>query len=113
MRRHLAIALLAAPALGGCTTGTISGIDWWRSYEIEGNSSGGIIPPQLVKSDAQVQADANKFCDKWDRVAKITFNSGQAGASVVFICVDKAKAEPPPPPPPSAQPSKAGLPKKK
>ena len=113
MRKLLAIALLAAPPLAGCSTGTITGLDWWRSYEIEGNSSGGVIPAQLVKSEAQVLADANKWCDKYDRVSKITFNSGQPGASVVFICVDKtpiAAAPPPPPPPP---PSKAGPPKKK
>jgi len=96
MRRQLAIALICAPALSGCTSGTY-GLDWFRSYEIEGNSTGGVIPPQLVKGD--VQAAADKFCDKWDRVAKITFNSGQPGSSVVFICVDKVKAEPPPPPP--------------
>ena len=110
MRKLLAIALLAAPALCGCSSGTTYGLDWWRSYEIEGNSTGGVIPAQLVKGD--VQAAADKFCDKWDRVAKITFNSGQPGASVVFICVDKVKAEPPPPPLP-AQPSKAGPPKKR
>jgi hypothetical protein len=110
MRKTIAIALLCTPALAGCTSGTSYGVDWFRSYEIEGNSTGGTIPPQLVKSDAQVQADADKFCGKYDRVAKITFNSGQAGATVVFICVDKAAAAPPPPPPP---PSKAGPPKKR
>ena len=108
MRRQLAIVLICVPALSGCSSGTTYGLDWFRGYEIEGNSTGGVIPPQLVKGD--VQAAADKFCDKWDRVAKITFNSGQPGSSVVFICVDKVKAEPPPPPPP-AQPSKGGPPK--
>jgi hypothetical protein len=113
MRKVLAIALLCAPALAGCGSSTISGLDFWKRAEIEGNSTGGVIPPQLVKGD--VQAAADKFCDKWGRAAKITFNSGQEGASVVFICVDKGAAGPPPPqpetPPPGA--GKAGPPKKR
>jgi hypothetical protein len=110
MKKTIAIALLVAPALAGCSSGTVTGLDWWRKVEIEGNSTGGVIPAQLVKSEAQVQADADKWCERWGRVAKITFNSGQSGASVVFICEDRA---PPPPPPPPAPPSKAGAQKKR
>jgi hypothetical protein len=113
MRKVLAIALLCAPALAGCTSSGGGIFDFWKRAEIDGNSTGGVIPPQLVKGD--VQALADKWCDKWGRVGKITFNSGQEGASVVFICVDKGAAGPPPPPesPPPAPAGKAGPPKKR
>jgi hypothetical protein len=114
MKKTLAIALLCAPALAGCSSGTVTGLDFWKRVEIEGNSTGGVIPAALAKGD--VQAAADKWCDKYDRVAKITFNSGQAGASVVFICIDKG-ANPPPPPeadtPPPAAKQPAGPPRKR
>jgi hypothetical protein len=113
MRKALVIALSCAPALVGCSSGTVSGLDWWRKAEIEGNSTGGVIPSQLVRDD--VQAVADRWCDKYGRVAKITFNSGQPGASVVFICVDKGAAAPPPPQPETPPPAvgKAGPPRKR
>ncbi|HXL68512.1 MAG TPA: hypothetical protein VN930_07100 [Xanthobacteraceae bacterium] len=114
MRKRLVIALVCAPALAGCSSDTFTGLDWWKRAEIEGNSTGGVIPAQLVRGD--VQAAADRWCDKYGRVAKITFNSGQQDASVVFVCVDKGAAAPPPPPPetpPPAAKQPAGPPKKR
>jgi hypothetical protein len=73
-------------ALGACG----STINWnlFAIEQIEGNSSGGIIPKRLATGDVQAKADA--FCKPYDRVARITFNQGDAGGKVVFICEDPA-----------------------
>jgi hypothetical protein len=53
--------------------------------EIEGNNTGGVIPPAaLAGKDAQTLANAH--CAKWNSGAKITFSGAEAGGEVVFIC---------------------------
>jgi hypothetical protein len=53
--------------------------------EIEGNSTGGVIPPALVAS-GNTQAAANAHCAKWNTTARITFSGADAGGDTVFVC---------------------------
>jgi hypothetical protein len=53
--------------------------------EIEGNSTGGVIPPALVAS-GNTQAAANAHCAKWNTTARITFSGAEAGGDTVFVC---------------------------
>ncbi len=94
--------VLLASALSAC-----SGSLWGAKEEIIGNSSGGYVPPTLVKGD--VQATANAFCAKYGRTARITFTQEQAAGDVIFVCVNVATAGPgptvipAPPTPPAPQ----------
>jgi hypothetical protein len=100
-------------ALGGCSSGTITGLDFWRSYEIDGNQTGGIIPYELARR-GNGQAQADKFCGQYNRPAKITFDAVASGGTIVFICVDPKAVEAPPPEQPAPKSSaKAGPPKKR
>lgn len=53
--------------------------------EIEGNSTGGVIPPALV-AGGNTQAVANAHCAKWNTTARITFSGADAGGDTVFVC---------------------------
>jgi hypothetical protein len=59
--------------------------------EIEGNSTGGVIPPALVAS-GNTQAAANAHCAKWNTTARITFSGAEAGGDTVFVCETCADA---------------------
>jgi hypothetical protein len=53
--------------------------------DIEGNNTGGVIPPAASKDkDPQQLADAH--CSKWGSRARITFRGEAAGGDVVFVC---------------------------
>jgi len=67
-------------AIAGCTA-----IMSDYRKEIEGNNTGGVIPPAaLAGKDAQTLANAH--CAKWNSSAKITFSGADAGGEVVFVC---------------------------
>ena len=75
-------ALLAVTAilLASCGGGSYT-----TRTDIEGNNTGGVIPPALSKGkDAQTLADAH--CAKYGNRARITFSGAEAGGDVVFVC---------------------------
>jgi hypothetical protein len=86
------VSLLAA-GLGACG-GNIR-------KEIEGNNTGGVIPPELARS-GNVQTLANAHCAKWGTSARITFTHTDTGGDTVFVC-ERAPAMPPAPPPPDTK----------
>jgi hypothetical protein len=53
--------------------------------EIEGNNTGGVIPPTLV-SGGNAQSLANAHCGKWSATARITFSGADAGGDTIFVC---------------------------
>jgi hypothetical protein len=53
--------------------------------EIEGNNTGGVIPPTLV-SGGNAQSLANAHCAKWSATARITFSGADAGGDTIFVC---------------------------
>jgi hypothetical protein len=53
--------------------------------EIEGNNTGGVIPPALI-SGGNGQTLANAHCAKWNASARITFSGAEAGGDTVFVC---------------------------
>ena len=75
-----ALAIVSLAALTGCSAMMMD----YRK-EIEGNNTGGVIPPAaLAGKDAQTLANAH--CAKWNSTAKITFSGADAGNEVVFVC---------------------------
>ena len=76
IRPAFALVLLGA-IVGACGT--------YTRKEIEGNSTGGVIPPALVAS-GNTQAAANAHCAKWNTTARITFSGADAGGDTVFVC---------------------------
>jgi hypothetical protein len=81
MRQFQRIILLLGPLLlAGCSAMLMD-----HRKEIEGNNTGGVIPPAaLAGKDAQTLANAH--CGKWNSGAKITFSGAEAGGEVVFVC---------------------------
>jgi len=74
-----AILILTIGALAGACGGG------YVRKEIEGNNTGGVIPPALATgSNAQAVADAH--CGKWNTRARITFSGADAGGDTVFVC---------------------------
>ena len=76
IRAAFALSLLSA-ILGACGA--------YTRKEIEGNSTGGVIPPALV-AGGNTQAAANAHCAKWNTTARITFSGADAGGDTVFVC---------------------------
>ncbi len=102
--RNAALLSLAAILLASCG-GSLS-----TRKDIEGNNTGGVIPPALSKGkDAQGLADAH--CAKYGHRARITFSGAEAGGDVVFVCetalgpamMTTQPATPPPPAAPAKQ----------
>ena len=78
--RNAALLSLTAILLASCGGGSFS-----TRKDIEGNNTGGVIPPALSKGkDAQGLADAH--CAKYGHRARITFSGAEAGGDVVFVC---------------------------
>lgn len=78
--------------------------------EIEGNNTGGVIPPALV-AGGNSQALANAHCAKWNTTARITFSGVEAGGDTVFVCESAAGpavmgVQPSPPPATNQAPAK-------
>ena len=77
--RNAALISLTAILLASCG-GSLS-----TRKDIEGNNTGGVIPPALSKGkNAQGLADAH--CAKYGHRARITFSGAEAGGDVVFVC---------------------------
>jgi hypothetical protein len=53
--------------------------------EIEGNNTGGVIPPNLI-SGGNAQSLANAHCAKWGATARVTFSGADAGGDTIFVC---------------------------
>jgi hypothetical protein len=76
--RNAAVLTLAAAVLASCGGFT-------ARKDIEGNNTGGVIPPAAAKDkDPQQLADAH--CSKWGNKGRITFRGAEAGGDVVFVC---------------------------
>jgi hypothetical protein len=69
--------LFLALALGACGASV--------RKEIEGNNTGGNIPPALL-AGKNAQAIADAHCAKWGTRARITFSGAEAGGDTVFVC---------------------------
>ena len=70
--------LLLGTVVSACGTGSLRN-------KIEGNNTGGVIPPSLI-SGGNAQALANEHCAKWNATARITFSGAEAGGDTVFVC---------------------------
>ncbi|HEX5779589.1 MAG TPA: hypothetical protein VFY21_12175 [Xanthobacteraceae bacterium] len=78
--RNAALLSLTAILLASCGGGSFS-----TRKDIEGNNTGGVIPPAAAKGkDPQQLADAH--CAKYGNRARITFSGAEAGGDVVFVC---------------------------
>jgi hypothetical protein len=71
------IVLSLAAAVGACG-GSLRN-------EIEGNNTGGVIPPALV-AGGNAQSLANAHCAKWNAMARVTFSGAEAGGDTIFVC---------------------------
>ena len=71
--------IFAAGALAACA------VNYDTRKTIEGNNTGGIIPPRLVAGN-DPQTLANAHCAKYGTRARITFSGVEAGGDVVFVC---------------------------
>jgi hypothetical protein len=87
--RPVRIVFVSLVAAGLCACGSS-----FRK-EIEGNNTGGVIPPELARG-ANVQSLANAHCAKWGTSARITFNQPDTATDTVFVC-ESAPAMPPTP----------------
>ena len=88
MIRSIAVVSCAA-VLGACEGGVL-----YRE-NIQGNSTGGIIPASLIKGD-NAQSLANAHCAQWyNNTAKITYKPTESSGNTVFICEPPAPAKPP------------------
>jgi hypothetical protein len=102
--RNVAVITLAAVILASCGGG------FTTRRDIEGNNTGGVIPPAAAKDkDPQQLADAH--CSKWGNKGRITFRGAEAGGDVVFVCESASgpamlATQPPAAPPPPAQSAK-------
>ncbi len=77
--RNAALLSLTAILLASC------GGSFTTRKDIEGNNTGGVIPPAAAKGkDPQQLADAH--CAKYGNRARITFSGAEAGGDVVFVC---------------------------
>lgn len=77
--RNAALITLTAVVLASCGGG------FTTRKDIEGNNTGGVIPPAAAKDkDPQQLADAH--CSKWGNKGRITFRGAEAGGDVVFVC---------------------------
>jgi hypothetical protein len=70
--------LLLGTVVSACGTGSLRN-------KIEGNNTGGVIPPALI-SGGNAQALASAHCAKWNATARITFSGAEAGGDTVFVC---------------------------
>lgn len=78
--RNAALLSVTAILLASCGGGSFT-----TRKDIEGNNTGGVIPPALTKGkNAQGLADAH--CTKYGSKARITFSGAEAGGDVVFVC---------------------------
>ena len=77
--RNAALLSLTAILLASCGGGSFTRKD------IEGNNTGGVIPPAAANGkDPQQLADTH--CAKYGNKARITFSGAEAGGDVVFVC---------------------------
>jgi len=82
--RNVVLMTLAAVILASCGSGGFT-----TRRDIEGNNTGGVIPPAAAKDkDPQQLADAH--CSKWGNKGRITFRGAEAGGDVVFVCENAA-----------------------
>jgi hypothetical protein len=109
--RNAALLVAGAIVLASC------GGSFSTRRDIEGNSTGGVIPPAAAKDkDPQQLADAH--CSKWGNKGRITFRGADAGGDVVFVC-DTATGpammatQPPATPAPAAAPPAKQTPAKR
>lgn len=68
-----------------CAAGVLSACAASPRNEIEGNNTGGIIPPAAARG-RDVQTLANAHCAKYGATARITFGQAEAGGDTVFVC---------------------------
>ena len=102
--RTAIVLMLFGGVVGACGT--------TARNQIEGNNTGGVIPPGLI-SGGNAQAVANAHCAKWNTTARITFSGAEAGGDTVFVCETAAgpamlgaPANPPPAPAAKQAPAK-------
>lgn len=72
------MVVMVAALTGACSTS-------FTRTKIEGNNTGGIIPPAAA-AGKNVQALADGHCAQYGSRARITFSGAEAGGDTVFIC---------------------------
>ena len=77
------VRLISLAMLGSALVACGGNLDARKN--IEGNSTGGIIPPAALPGKDPL-ALANTHCARWNSNARITFSGADAGGDVVFIC---------------------------
>jgi hypothetical protein len=77
--RNAALMTIVAVFLASCGGG------WTARRDIEGNNTGGVIPPAAAKGKYPQQL-ADAHCSKWGNKGRITFSGAEAGGDVVFVC---------------------------